>query len=265
MATCLYLKSGQGTGKSVITDFLQNKVLGSKIVYITSNPDCLIGFNHQLSGKVLLILEELPATTKSQWCTISNSLKHFITGKTYTNKEKNKTDFEVDNNISIIINTNNNAIKIKSDDRRFLINDVSHEKVGDHKYFNVIHEATYNDDVGEAFYWYCREYSAKHKCFKEFPPPLSNTKQDLIIENLHSLFDFIKIEYIKTKTDIDLSFTDFYDEYIRYLLFNKIDIISKITVSKMLNNTKIYVRAATGNNKFLKIKAETNNHYNIII
>jgi hypothetical protein len=256
MTTCLYLKSGQGTGKSVITEFLQHKVLGIKIVYATSNPDCITGFNKQLLGKVLLVLEELPATTKSQWCTISNALKHFITGKTYTNKEKNITDFEIDNNISVIINTNNNAIKIESDDRRFLINDISHEKLGDQKYFTEIHDATYSDNVGEAFYWYCREYSANYKDFKEFPPPLTQTKKDLIIDNLHSLFDFIKDEYIKTNTDIDMLFGEFHDEYAKYLSGKKLDILSKIEVGRLLKANKIPVYTGTNNYKYLKITAE---------
>lgn len=255
MTTCLYLKSGQGTGKSIITEFLQSNVLGNNIVYITSNPDCIYSFNQQLSGKVLLILEELPALNKNQWCTVSNSLKHLITGKTYTVKEKHKSDFEATNNISIIISSNNNAIRIEADDRRFVIDDISHEKVGDHNYFKKLVEATNNDIVGEAFYWYCIEYTNKHKDFKEFPPPLSNTKKDLIVENLHSLFEYVKEEYIKNQQDIDIKFSDFYDNYIDNQKTKKLDPPSKIAVGKLLNIHKLGFVEGNANVRYVKITA----------
>lgn len=256
MTTCLYLRSGQGTGKSVITDFLQLKVLGNNIVYVTSSPDLLYGFNHQLSGKVLLILEELPALNKNQWCTVSNSLKQFITGKTYTNKEKNKTDFETTNNISIIINTNNNAIKIESDDRRFVIDDISHNKVGDHDYFTTLTEATNNDKVGEAFYWYCRKYAEKYNDYKDYPPPFSESKKDLIVENLHSLFDYIKEEHVKTKKDINATFADFYSDYTEHLKSIKLESPSKIAIGKLLTNHKMGLIEGNAHVRYIKISAQ---------
>ncbi|GBC08664.1 hypothetical protein RclHR1_00830015 [Rhizophagus clarus] len=72
MYSILYLKSGQGWGKGIITDFIQRYVLGTQLVYKTSDPQTILGsFNGQLLGKVLLLLEEMP-TEKSQW----NSLYH---------------------------------------------------------------------------------------------------------------------------------------------------------------------------------------------
>ncbi|CAB4445052.1 unnamed protein product [Rhizophagus irregularis] len=67
MYSILYLKSGQGWGKGIITDFIQRSVLGTQLVYKTSDPQTILGsFNAQLQGKVLLLLEEMP-TEKSQW------------------------------------------------------------------------------------------------------------------------------------------------------------------------------------------------------
>ncbi|AYV85346.1 MAG: highly derived d5-like helicase-primase: PROVISIONAL [Satyrvirus sp.] len=255
MLTCLYLKSGQGTGKSLITEFIQQYVLGEKIVYITHDPDCLYSFNHQLLGNILLVLEELPAANKNQWYNISNSLKHFITGKTYTNKEKNKTDFEVKNNLSIIICTNNNAIKLETDDRRFVINDISHSKVDDHAYFAKLSDEINNEEVGEAFYWYCKEYALKYKDFREFPPPQTQAKRDLIIENLHSLFIYIKDKYIKEKEDIDIKFTDFYDDYCEFIKNFKIEAPSKIAISKLLTNYNLGLITKNSNIKHIRITA----------
>ena len=256
MTTCIYLKSIQGTGKTVITEFLQSKVLGHKIVYITSNSDCLYSFNHQIYGKLLLVFEELPSMNKSLWCLVGNSLKHFITGKTYTHKEKMKTDFETTNNFSIILSSNNNAIKIEADDRRTVVNDVSHEKVGDFQYFDKLFEATNNDLVGEAFYWYCLEYSNNNTNFKEYPPPFSETKKDLIVENLHSLFIYIKEIFIKNQDDIDMPFADFYDNYTQYLVQNKFKIISKISVSKLLVSHQLGLINGNQNIRLVRISAK---------
>ncbi|GET51317.1 hypothetical protein GLOIN_2v1880406 [Rhizophagus irregularis DAOM 181602=DAOM 197198] len=49
MYSILYLKSGQGWGKSIITDFIQRSVLGTQLVYKTSDPQTILGsFNGQL-------------------------------------------------------------------------------------------------------------------------------------------------------------------------------------------------------------------------
>ncbi|UZO22411.1 uncharacterized protein OCT59_014774 [Rhizophagus irregularis] len=51
MYSILYLKSGQGWGKSIITDFIQRSVLGTQLVYKTSDPQTILGsFNGQLQG-----------------------------------------------------------------------------------------------------------------------------------------------------------------------------------------------------------------------
>jgi hypothetical protein len=56
MYSILYLKSGQGWGKGIITDFIQHYVLGPQLVYKTSDPQTILGsFNGQLLGKLLLL------------------------------------------------------------------------------------------------------------------------------------------------------------------------------------------------------------------
>ena len=62
MYSILYLKSGQGWGKGIITDFIQRYVLGTQLIYKTSDPPTILGsFNGQLLGKLLLLLEEISA------------------------------------------------------------------------------------------------------------------------------------------------------------------------------------------------------------
>jgi hypothetical protein len=66
MYSILYLKSSQGWGKGIITDFIQCYILGTQLVYKTSDSQTILGsFNAQLMSKLLLLLKEMP-TEKSQ-------------------------------------------------------------------------------------------------------------------------------------------------------------------------------------------------------
>jgi hypothetical protein len=257
MKTCLYLKSGEGTGKSVITEFLQLKVLGKNIVLTTSNPDCVVGqFNAQLQGKLLLILEEAPTSSASEWCSLTNSLKHLITDSSIEIHEKHQTPYTISNIVSTIINTNNNAIKISSDDRRFVTADISNCRVGDRAYFDKLHECTGNDEVAEAFYWYCKEYANKNSDFRENQIPVTNTKQELIIDNLHSVYDFIKETYLEKKQGLKGKYNEFYSEYEIYCNLKKRNKVGKNTVGKLLSNIGIDTKRGTANVVMLEITYE---------
>ncbi|GBC10299.1 hypothetical protein RclHR1_00950036 [Rhizophagus clarus] len=95
MYSILYLKSGQGWGKGIITDFIQHYVLGTQLVYKTSDPETILGsFNGQLLGKVLLLLEEMP-TEKSQWNSLYRALKDKVTSDTIEIHEKYKTPYPI--------------------------------------------------------------------------------------------------------------------------------------------------------------------------
>ena len=122
MNTALFLHSGQGTGKSIITSFIQNKVIGSHITHKTANEKVITGsFNKELEGKVLLILEEMSGSKTGDWISFANRLKDFIDGKILMIEEKGKIPYPVTNIISLIINSNNSkAIRLDKDDRRYL-------------------------------------------------------------------------------------------------------------------------------------------------
>ena len=64
MKSLPYLRSGQGTGKSCMLEFIQENVLGSQLTIITQDPDSIAGFNDHLSGKALVTLEDVPVNTK---------------------------------------------------------------------------------------------------------------------------------------------------------------------------------------------------------
>ncbi|CAB4418773.1 unnamed protein product [Rhizophagus irregularis] len=143
MYSILYLKSGQGWGKGIITDFIQRSVLGTQLVYKTSNPQTITGsFNGQLQGKVLLLLEEMP-TEKSQWNSLYRSLKDKVTSDIMEIHEKYKTPIHYKNFMSTIVLTNENALRVDNDDRRTVFLNVSPSRKGDLNYFKKLGDAVH--------------------------------------------------------------------------------------------------------------------------
>jgi hypothetical protein len=216
METVLFIQSPQGSGKGTITEFIQEKVLGDKIVKITSDPNIISGtFNKEIEGHILLILEEMP-TGKNEWHTFSQRMKHLITGRKIEIHEKNKTPYSLDNNLSIIINTNNkNAIRLETGDRRYVYLDVSVERIGDTDYFDDLYEIMRLPGIGEAYYAYMLERAKNTPNFTERKIPRTNAKQDQIIDSLHKVHKYIKDIYLRSQRGINIPFSEFYHDYIQ--------------------------------------------------
>ncbi|GBC21524.2 highly derived D5-like helicase-primase [Rhizophagus irregularis DAOM 181602=DAOM 197198] len=237
MYSILYLKSGQGWGKSIITDFIQRSVLGTQLVYKTSDLQTILGsFNGQLQGKVLLLLEEMP-TEKSQWNNLYRSLKDKVTGDIMEIHEKYKTPTHYKNFISTIVLTNENALRVENDDRRTVFLDVSPSRKGDLNYFKKLSDAMKYPGASEAFYAYLRAIADAYPDFNGNPPPMTTSKQDHIISTLPPLFQFIKDTYLIVKNHItDLPVQEFYRVYTSYCETHCISPLSKINTSRILSN-----------------------------
>lgn len=201
MKTAVFLKSGEGAGKSIILEFIVNDVIGESLGLITGRSDNLNKFNAILCGKIFLVLEELPAATKAEWHSIADILKHLITGKTLTVEKKHQDPFPVLNHISLYICTNNeNTIKFGKEARRYFMCDISHDKVDDTNYWNNLVAATKDKTVGEAFFWYLRELAASTPDFDEEGENrriMTETKMATKEQNMTPLLQFLKDEFVK--------------------------------------------------------------------
>src|SRR5581483_2303194 len=217
--TALYLKSVPGTGKSIICQFILEKVLGPRMVYKTSDPDQVAGkFNSAIVGRLLLYLEEMPKKSNLEWTAIADRFKDLIDGRRIDINEKGKPSYNTDNNASIIVNTNRNSVRIDTTDRRWVFLDVSDERVGDHKYFDDLGECLEIPEVGEAFfaYMYKRAKAKPEWVRKEAKKiPRTDTKQEQIVRNLDNLYIFIKEHYIRNKIGLDISQMKLYGKYSR--------------------------------------------------
>lgn len=199
MEKAIFLHSGQGTGKTMFTNFLRTKVLGTQITHKTANEKVITGsFNKELEGKVLLVLEEMSGSKTGDWIAFANKLKDFIDGDTLMVEEKCKTPYPVDNVMSLIINSNNSkAVRLDRDDRRYFVPDISDKYVGNYAYFDRLAEAMDHPKAGEAFCSYMKEYLALNPKFDERKIPMTTTKQMMIGEAIHVVHRFIKENFLQ--------------------------------------------------------------------
>lgn len=250
--TALYIKSLQGVGKSIITDFIVDKVLTTNIAYRSGDSSILTTWNASLVGKVLFVLEELPCVSTHEWMKFSDSLKYLITGPSLKRKEKNEKDIDVNNYLNFVFLTNKTAIKVDDDDRRYVVLDVSIEKRGDFEYFNQLGKYVNSDEVALAFYRYCNEY-VNHS-FDPREIPETNSKNELIIDNLINVLVCIKEQFILRKKDLICKYSDFYKLYVEWCNSKHEKVKSKIEVARILNEHYIPTKNGTGNIKYCEMK-----------
>lgn len=252
MKSIIYMKSGQGTGKSIVfEEFIIPLILGEGLSLMTSDMNCIIGnFNNELHGKLLLVLEEVPADNKNIWMSFSNKLKTVATGKRININKKHKDPISVLNLLNVILLTNNNAVKLESDDRRYVPVDINDTFVGDINYFNKLVEAMNFKGVAEAFYVFLREIV--DPTFNEMILPVTDNKVDLINENLHPVYKYIKANYIKPHENIDCAFSDLYDEYKENSNDSKTSNIAFSKILKAIHIDTTVKKVGTTTSKWIK-------------
>ncbi|CAH1768873.1 8344_t:CDS:2 [Entrophospora sp. SA101] len=219
MQKSMFLYSGPGTGKTMLTWFLREMVLGSKITMKTTNEKIITGqFNKELEGRVLLVLEEMSNSKSTDWITFANWLKDFIDSDSLRIEEKHKTPYSVTNITNLIINSNNSkTIRLDKNDRRYFIPDISEKYVengiGMDHYYAPLDKAIKNPEVGKAFYSYALEYVKLNPDFNECKIPMSKTKLMMTSRDINPIHEFIKQEYLCKSLDLDLASTYLYNTY----------------------------------------------------
>lgn len=226
----LYLKSFvEGIGKSTVTSFLMKHVLGNAIC-IESNSDPLKSpYNEILCGKLLVVFEELECANTGDWNIMSTKLKRWTTSDEIVYTDKYIKSYTSNNINNYIICTNSDAIK-NSEGRRYFVCDLNTKYKGNHQYFDDLYDQCFNDEVGKAFF----QYMLSIDCSKFNAQKMPETKAKVISQSdrLHSLFKFIKFNYILEDRDLKISTKELFKEYSDYLLMNNITI--SMTKNRMI-------------------------------
>ncbi len=133
--TAIVLKSGEGTGKNIIIDFL-TAAWGRHGITISDSSQVVGKFNDHLSTSVLVFLNEaLWGGDRSH----EGALKRLVSDITLEVERKFIPRFEVQNCTHLLISSNNDwAVPVGIDDRRILILDVNESKKGNFAYFKKL-------------------------------------------------------------------------------------------------------------------------------
>jgi len=208
--SCLYLKGMQGTGKSTLFNFLSKHVIGTGLCLETGSDPIRTKFNEILGGKLLVCIEELENFSKSEWESISSTLKRMITSSNITLQNKCTKAYESDNMNNYILCSNNDAIK-DDDGRRYYILDIATHKVGDRKYYDKLYNECFDDEVGKAFYHYLLAVDTNK--FNPQAFPITQSKQESLSKRLDPVYKFIKDDYILANNNLNCSGMDLYTEF----------------------------------------------------
>ena len=230
---CIYLKGGQGIGKSTISDFLKENVIGTDLFLETGSSPLKNKFNSILQGKLLVQFSELENFNKNEWASVSSVLKRFITSTTYTLEGKNENSIQINNVNNYILDSNNDAIK-DDEGRRYFIADVSHKYQNNRIYFGKIRNSCFNDEVGNAFYSLMLDRNIDGFIPQNYPE--TKNKLNALSKRLDSSYMFLKDEYVLKKKSIYEKPKELFDEYLTYCNSNtvpkihkKMDFISKLS------------------------------------
>jgi hypothetical protein len=207
--SALYLKGPQGIGKSSLYYFLSRFVLGTKICVESGSDPLRTKFNEILGGKMLVCFEELENFSRSEWESISSTLKRMITSENIVLQNKCTKAYEATNMNNYMLCSNNDAIK-DDDGRRYFIMDISTKYIGCRSYYDRLYNA-FNDESGEAFFNYV--YNLCPDGFNPQAFPITNNKTDSLTKRIDPVYKFIKEHFIFNDVGLDISATDLYDMF----------------------------------------------------
>jgi len=133
--TSLVLRGRQGTGKGVFVDNF-GKLFGKHYLKIAQPSQITGRFNQHLKDALLVFVDEGFWAGDKQ---AEGILKSMVTEETINIEPKGIDLFSVKNNMNIIIASNNDwVVPAGLEERRFLVTDVSEEKMQDHSYFSAL-------------------------------------------------------------------------------------------------------------------------------
>lgn len=132
LETSIALRGGQGVGKSVFAE-LYGSLFGRHFVKVTDRKGLMGNFNSHLQQALFVFADEMAAPTGAD---MMGRLKTMVTQKSIRIEPKGVNSFEAKNYFAAILASNNqHIVAADTDDRRWLVIDVSPCRRNDHAFF----------------------------------------------------------------------------------------------------------------------------------
>jgi hypothetical protein len=197
--------SAQGTGKSILVDFIGRMImgsedsgdLGSSYLHVLDETKVVGKFNGCLAGKLLVTLDEAGT---GPYRDLANIFKGLVSEKTMQIEKKGMEASSIDNSLNFIVLSNGERpVKVENSsksDRRFAVFDVSERYKGNYKYFQELHEQLNSPLSAYHFYMYLKQYDTKGLDLRDIPD--TEARRDLRSYDIPKVIKWMS-EYVFTK------------------------------------------------------------------
>jgi hypothetical protein len=254
--TCILLQAEEGAGKNVFVEIIK-LLIGKHFCYDTGEINDIIGgFNHHLSGKLIVIGDELISYAGFKK---SDAIKNMTTCPNINVTKKGIDTIQESSYHRYIFTTNNiETLRITNKDRRILVLGVSNTKIGDHKYFEDLYEEINNPDAIKKLFDFLIEYDLSNFNFRK--APLTKLKQEMIVSQLDDIYDWFVNYAVNLPIDngnIKITRNDAIENYREYTKI--IGMRPKDFVNKIIRLLKCDYRRFSKCNCFIFKVDKTNN------
>lgn len=169
------LRGGKGIGKSTLGR-LMVLIFGVHGMQITNSRHLLGNFNGHLKTTLLLFADEAFYAGDPQGASV---LKGLVTEDALVIEQKGIDAVQVTNRLKIIMASNSDwVVPASSDERRFFVLEVSHERQGDFAYWDELNRGIYNGGAA-VFLDYLLNVDLTHFNIREVPQTSGLTNQKL--------------------------------------------------------------------------------------
>jgi hypothetical protein len=198
--SAIVVRGAPGSGKNVITDFLQENVLGAAISLNTTSMGSVLGqFTGVTEGMRLIVINEA-ALTGDQWAAANEKLKGFITDARGTRERKGVETEQCSDFFAFIILSNRvEPLRVDEGDRRFCCLDTAAPNRS-RAYWDALHAEMNAPGAGNAFMGFLMDYDLSTWDGRVVPD--TPMHRELMAGHVHPIREFVD-EFFAARNDND--------------------------------------------------------------